>query len=173
MKKFLVLLLIALLPLEAQQDQLQAEALRAFQSEDYETAKTLFESLVAADPRNSVAQNYLKIIAQRQKRGLNLEDSLRKIVIPVVDFHDVTVREAVGFVAQKVRELSQGKQPMNVVWMVPADQAGLRVTLSLRNVPASEVLRYVGDSSNLRFSFDPLAVKIRPVESPTKEKTAE
>jgi len=56
MKKFLVLLLIALLPLEAQQDQLQAEALRAFQSEDYETAKTLFESLVAADPRNSVAQ---------------------------------------------------------------------------------------------------------------------
>jgi hypothetical protein len=51
MKKFVVLLLIALLPLEAQQDQLQAEALRAFQSEDYETAKTLFESLVAADPR--------------------------------------------------------------------------------------------------------------------------
>ena len=66
----------------------------------------------------------------------------------------MTVREAVAFVSQKVRELSGGKQSVNVVWMVPAEQtAGERVTLSLRNVPASEVLRYIGDASNLQIQL--------------------
>ena len=33
--------------------------------------------------------------------------------------------------------------------------------MSLRNVPAAEVLRYIGDASDLKFSYDAYAVKIR------------
>ena len=174
MKKLLALLFLAFSPLAAQQNEIQAEAVRAFQAEDYATAKSLFESLLSIDPKNFAARNYLRAIAQREQGGPGLERALRKILIPTVDFRDVTVREAVAFVSQKVRELSGGKQSVNVVWMVSAEQtAGARVTLSLQNVPASEVLRYIGDSSNLRFIYDARAVKIKPMSNPTDGKLAE
>ena len=172
-RAFAILLLILALPsLEAQQSEVQAEAIRAFQAGDYTTAKSLFESLLSIDPKNPAARNYLRAIAQREKGGSGLEGALKKIVIPAVDFHEVTVREAVAFVSQKVRELSGGKQSVNVVWMVPAEQiAGERVTLSLQNVPASEVLRYIGDASNLQISYDALAVKIKPAPSPADQRS--
>jgi hypothetical protein len=174
MKKILAFLLLAFGSLQAQQSEMQAEAVRAFQAEDYATAKSLFESLLSIDPKNLAARNYLRAIAQREKGGPGLEGALRKILIPTVDFRDATVREAVAFVSQKVRELSGGKQTVNVVWLVPPEQtATARVTLNLRNVPASEVLRYIGAASNLRFSYDALALKIETNEQPGKRKVME
>jgi hypothetical protein len=174
MKKVLALLFFALSPLAAQQSEMQAEAVRAFQAEDYATAKSLFESLLSIDPKNPAARNYLRAIAQREKGGPGLEGALRKILIPTVDFRDATVREAVAFVSQKVRELSGGKQSLNVVWMVSPEQtASARVTLNLRNMPASEVLRYIGASSNLRFTYNAVAVKIQPMSNPANGKLAE
>jgi hypothetical protein len=174
MKKILAFLLLAFGSLQAQQSEMQAEAVRAFQAEDYATAKSLFESLLSIDPKNLAARNYLRAIAQREKGEPGLEGALRKILIPTVDFRDATVREAVAFVSQKVRELSGGKQTVNVVWLVPPEQtATARVTLNLRNVPASEVLRYIGAASNLRFSYDALALKIETNEQPGKRKVME
>jgi hypothetical protein len=170
----ILLVLMTMCSLEAQQSEIQAEAVRAFQAGEYATAKPLFESLLSIDPKNPVARNYLRAIAQRERSGPGLEGALRKIVIPTVNFHDATVREAVAFVSQKVRELSGGKQSVNVVWMVPAEQtAAARVTLSLQNVPASEVLRYIGDASNLQISYDPLAVKIKPARTPAYEQSGQ
>jgi hypothetical protein len=176
MKKVLavLLLLVAFWSAEAQQREMQVEAVRAFHAGDYATAKSLFESLLSMDPKNFAARNYLRAIEERERSGPGLESALSKIVIPTVDFQDVTVREAVAFVSQKVRELSDGKQSVNVVWMVTAEQtAGARVTLSLQNVPASEVLRYIGDASNLQVSYDALAVKIKPPSKPEDEKPPE
>ena len=174
MKRLLALLLLAISPLVAQQEEMQAEAVRAFQAGDFTTAKSLFQSLLEIDPKNPAARNYLRAIALREGDGPNLEASLNNINIPAVDFRDVTVREAVAFVAQKVQEISGGKQSVNVVWMVPPEMTeGTRVTLSLRNVPASEVLRYIGDASNLRFTYDARALKIRPMTKPSGEAASE
>jgi hypothetical protein len=163
MKRFIGLLLLAFSSLAAQQEEMQSEAVRAFQAGDYATAKYLFESLLAIDPKNPAARNYLRAIALREGSGAGLEAALKNINIPALDFRDVTVREAVAFVSQKVLELSGGKQSLNVVWMVsPAQTDSTRITLKLQNVPASEVLRYIGDAANLRFSYDAYAVKIRP-----------
>ncbi|HEY5777342.1 MAG TPA: tetratricopeptide repeat protein [Terrimicrobiaceae bacterium] len=174
MKRLVALLLLAFSSLAAQQDEIRSEAVRAFQAGDYATAKSLFESLLAIDPKNPAARNYLRAISLREGSGASLESALRNINIPAVDFRDVTVREAVAFVSQKVNELSGGKQPMNVVWMVPPERTdNTRVTLNLRNVPASEVLRYIGDASNLRFSYDAHAVKIRSAIGSSEGKSAE
>jgi hypothetical protein len=174
MKKVLAFLLLASLSLAAPEAEIQGEAVRAFQAGDYGTAKTLFESLLSMNPKNVAARNYLRAIAQRERSGQRLEEALRKIVIPTVNFRDTTVREAVAYVSQKVQELSGGKQAVNVVWIVSPEQAAsTRVTLSLRNVPASEVLRYIGDAANLRFSYDSLALKISPMTKPAGEAVAE
>ena len=162
MKRLLALLLFALSNLAAQQEEIQSEAMRAFREGDYATAKSLFESLLAVDPRNPAARTYLRAIAVREGSGPTLLSALRKINIPSVDFRDVSVREAVAFVAQKVDELSGGERSLNVVWLVPPETTqDKRVTLSLQNVPAAEVLRYIGDASDLEFTYDAYAVKIR------------
>jgi hypothetical protein len=161
-KRLVALLLFAFSNLSAQQAEIQSEALRAFQEGDYATAKSLFESLLAVDPKNPAARNYLRAIAAREGSGPSLQAVLRKINIPTIDFRDVSVREAVAFVGQKVHELSGGERSLNVVWMVsPETIEDKRVTLNLQNVPAAEVLRYIGDASDLKFSYDAYAVKIR------------
>lgn len=161
MKRLLALLLLALSNLAAQQEEIQSEAMRAFREGDYVTAKSLFESLLAVDPRNPAARTYLRAIAVREGSGPTLLSALRKINIPSIDFRDVSVREAVAFVAQKVDELSGGERSLNVVWLVPPETTqDKRVTLSLQNVPAAEVLRYIGDASDLKFTYDAYAVKI-------------
>jgi hypothetical protein len=169
-----LLLLLTFSSLVAQQEEIQSEAVRAFQAGDYATAKSLFESLLAMDPKNPAARTYLRAIALREGEGPSLQASLRNINIPAVEFRDVTVREAVAFVAQKVHELSGGKRSLNVVWMVPSETTeSTRITLSLQNVPASEVLRYIGDASNLRLTYDAHAVKIRPMTRPSAEAAEE
>ena len=161
MKRLLALLLFVLSNLAAQQEEIQSEAVRAFREGDYVTAKSLFESLLAVDPRNPAARTYLRAIAVREGSGPTLLSALRKINIPSIDFRDVSVREAVAFVAQKVHELSGGERSLNVVWLVPPETTqDKRVTLSLQNVPAAEVLRYIGDASDLKFTYDAYAVKI-------------
>ncbi len=162
MKRLVALLLVAFSNVVAQHAEIQSEAVRAFQEGDYATAKSLFESLLAVDPKNPAARNYLRAIALREGSGPGLQTILRNINIPTIDFRDVSVREAVAFVAQKVYELSGGERSLNVVWMVsPETIEDKRVTLSLQNVPAAEVLRYIGDASNLKFSYDAYAVKIK------------
>ena len=174
MKKLLALLFLAFSTLAAQQGEMQAEAVRAFQAGDFSTARSLFESLLSIDPKNVAARNYLRAIGRRERSGPDLEAALGKILIPKVDFRDVSVREAVAFVSQKVRELSGGKQSVNVVWLASPEQtADARVTLSLQNVPASDVLRYIGDSANLSFSYDALAVTIKPMRNSQSGKIAE
>lgn len=162
MKRFFLALLLSATPVLAQNTELQAEAVKAFQAGDYPTAKSLFESILALDPKNAAAPNYLRLIAAKEKGGgTGMEPALRKLLIPKVNFQDATVRESVAFVTQKVRELSDGKLVMNVVWLVPADDPS-RITLSLQNVPAAEVLRYIAESANLRVDYDEHAVTIRP-----------
>ena len=165
MKQLLVLIALAVSPLAAQQTDLQSEAVRAFQSGDYASARTLFESLLSQDPRNAAAKNYLRIIAQREKGGAELEGHLRKIIIPSAIFQNATTREAVAFVSQKVAELTGGKQALNVVWLVPEDRDTSRVSLSLQNVPASEVLRYIAESAGLEIAYSEHAATIRPRDS--------
>ena len=153
---------------------MQAEAVRAFQAGDYATAKSLFNPFFPSTRKTPPRETTCAPSRSARKADPVLKGLLRKILIPTVDFRDVTVREAVAFVSQKVRELSGGKQTVNVVWLVSPEQtATARVTLSLQNVPASEVLRYIGDASNLRFSYDALAVKIQPMSSPVNGKLTE
>ena len=94
MKTLLALLLFALSNLAAQQEEIQSEAVRAFREGDYATAKSLFESLLAVDPRNPAARTYLRAIAVREGSGPTLLSALRKINIPSIDFREVSVREA-------------------------------------------------------------------------------
>jgi len=161
-RTLLAFLLSATAALAQQPSPLFTEAVRAFKEQDYQTAQSLFESVVSTDPKNQAAQNYLRIIDTRLKSGrAGLQASLKTIVLPNVSLHDTTAKEAVDYIAQQVIKQSKGQQKMSVVWLVPEDYSA-KVTLDLQNIPASEALRYVTDNANLQLAYDTYAVKISP-----------
>jgi hypothetical protein len=163
MKRFLPILLLMTSPLLAQKSNSGTlnDAVRAFHGGDYETASSLFEVVLANDPKNQAAQNYMRMIRAQQKNGSSLPANLKKVILPKVEFQEASPKEAFEFVSQQVQKQTGGKQSVNVVWMVPEGQEK-KVTLSLQNIPAFEALRYIGDASGLQLEYDNFAVKIKP-----------
>jgi cytochrome c-type biogenesis protein CcmH/NrfG len=72
MKRLVAVLLLAASSLFGQQDEIQSEAVRAFQAGDYAMAKSLFESLLAIDsknPRREVTCEPLRSAKERPRIG--------------------------------------------------------------------------------------------------------
>lgn len=168
MKWLLPILLLMTSPLMAQQKSNSGtltDAVRAFNGGDYEKASSLFETVLATDPKNQAAQNYMRMIQAQQKNTSSLPAALKKINLPKVEFQEVTAKEAFNYISQQVRTQTGGKQTVNVVWMVPEGKEK-NVTLSLQNIPAFEALRYIADASDLELQYDNFAVKVKPQAAP-------
>lgn len=118
---------------------------------------------------------------------------LKNIIIPVVDFDDTTVEEAIDFLRQRARELDTfeldpDKKGINFVIRKPRigggaaalgdaeldAEAGLTAQdpgtarvkeLKLRNVPLATALQYIVDQARLRYKIDEFAVTLLPIGS--------
>ncbi len=161
-KRIIPLLFLAFSPLAAQQSDMMAEAVRAYQTGDYTTAKSLFQSMVSLNPRNTAAKNYLGMIAQKERSGPGIEARLKQIILPKADFQNTSPREAMTYVSQQVNKSITGDQKLNIVWLVPANVETPQVTLSLQNTPANEVLRYIAEMAGLKLDYEEYAVKVTP-----------
>ncbi|WP_367872344.1 hypothetical protein [Luteolibacter sp. Populi] len=116
-------------------------------------------------------------------------EKLRDVVIPIIDFEDVSVEEAIDFLRLRSRELDvketdPSRRGMNFVIRKPraggsgdaaldadaagglaatADPGALRIKeLRLRNVPMAEALKYICDATRLRYKVDDYAITIVP-----------
>ncbi|NNC88969.1 MAG: type II and III secretion system protein [Akkermansiaceae bacterium] len=120
-----------------------------------------------------------------------ITNKLKNIIIPVIDFEDTTVEEAVDFLRQRASELDTfeldpTKKGINFVVRkgrvsggggVDAEldaEAGLLGTdpgasrikeLKLRNVPIATVLDYIGAQAKLRYKVDEFAVTLLPLSA--------
>jgi general secretion pathway protein D len=117
---------------------------------------------------------------------------LNGIIIPSVDFRDATVRQAVGFLQQRSRDLDTTeddpeRRGINIVLKLPPTSAPApgslmvedaavastgynadsRITLNLSNVPLYEALRYVATLAGLKVKVEPFAVSVVPLSEPT------
>jgi len=116
-----------------------------------------------------------------------IQNKLRNIIIPMVDFDSTTVEEAIDFLRQRSRELDTNeldpeKKGINFVIRkarveggavddaLDAD-VGLGASnpgaasikeLKLRNVPIATVLQYICDVAALRYKVDEFAVTLLP-----------
>jgi hypothetical protein len=85
---------------------------------------------------------------------------LRTIVIPKIEFKDITLVEAVNFLNARVEELSQGA-PMPLIKIGTHMSADARIKeLRLRNIPLAEALLYCCEAVNDRFHIHDDGVQI-------------
>src|SRR4051812_37275412 len=142
--------------------QLLSDAQTAFIRGDLAAAKQGFTLVTQIEPRNQLALNYLRMIAVKEAqapKGNDMEKRLSTVIIPKVDFKEVTLGSALDYLRQTVAKVSDGKASVNFVVQLPEDQVKTQpVTLVLSNVPFTEVLRYLGDVAGLQFEYEKYAV---------------
>lgn len=97
-------------------------------------------------------------------------------VLPRVEFRDATLPATLDYLVNRSRALDPEKLGINVVLDVPPEQRETRITLSLRDAPLREALRYAAQLANLIVVEEPYALvvttpKLRQHEPAPKAKT--
>lgn len=106
-----------------------------------------------------------------------IANKLDRIVLPVVDFDAVTIREALDFLRQQsieldTFELDPTNRGINFVLELGGPESEVareilatKINLQLKNVPLAEVLRYIGEITRTVHSPQEFAVAVRPAGS--------
>ena len=132
---------------------------------DVESAKKSFQSAFKLDPKNQVAIGFLRKIAAedaKKPRVSSLQKELEKLIIPKIEFRDATLGSALDFLKQSAAKNSDGKVVVSFVAQLTEEKKLETVTLSLANIPFSEVLRYLGEVASVDFAYDKYAIVVKP-----------
>lgn len=105
-----------------------------------------------------------------------IEKKLDAIVIPVLEFKDTSIEEAVDFMRQKSKELDkstedQAKKGVNFMLRAPRGFQAGRVTLNLKNVTLRKALENIAEATGTRFQVDSFAVTFVPKEAAAEPTT--
>ncbi len=109
------------------------------------------------------------------QRGTSLINrKLDEIIIPRVDFQDVTIREALDFIKQRAAALDTteqdpSKKGVNIVLNIPegAPEGSARITLGLTDIPLRAAISYVANAANLKLKVEPYAISVVQQNTPT------
>ncbi|MEM7698775.1 MAG: hypothetical protein AAF236_10260, partial [Verrucomicrobiota bacterium] len=112
----------------------------------------------------------------------SLEDKLKNIIIPNVEFNNTPLRDALQFLQQRsveldVAEADPSRKGVNLILDqdgetssgVGSNTSDTPITLRLTNVPLSEALRYTASLAQLKYRVEPNAVVIEPLSSANQD----
>ncbi len=165
----LALAAVALVPLQAQNASQNKynQGVLLFNQGKFGEALVLFEEVLQARPdfvyARSYAQKCKTAIAQNLGPKNDLEDRLARLVVPEIAFSDAPVGDVLDYLAARAQEISKGETVVNFIYKgTPEQRNGTLVTLSLRNVPLNEAIKYVGQLSRSAIKYEPHAVVVDP-----------
>ncbi len=93
----------------------------------------------------------------------------KTIVIPTVDFEDVTLEESLDFVRMRSRELdSAGQRGINIVILADAAKVKHITDLNLKAVTVKALLEAIAKASDTQVVFGSQAVEFRPLPEKAK-----
>ena len=119
-----------------------------------------------------------------------INNKLNKIIIDRIDLDQASIREVVDFLKQKSRQLDTStedpkKKGVNIVLKIdsqspvalstdeqvaePTTTPDTKISISLKNVPLIEAVRYMTEIAQLKYKIEPFAVSIIPQAENTEE----
>ncbi|MEM9080044.1 MAG: Amuc_1098 family type IV pilus outer membrane protein [Verrucomicrobiota bacterium] len=114
----------------------------------------------------------------REEAGLDIVDKLDRIVVPLVDFEETTVAEAVEYLEAISRTNDVGGDGSGISFVVnfgdgsapeAKELAARRFSVRLRNVPLRTLLDYVTRQTGTQYRVDSYAVVLTPLGRITDE----
>ena len=91
-----------------------------------------------------------------------------RIVIPKVEFQDAALLEVVEYLRHRSIELDPEHKGVNL-FVQPLEKGDARISLSLRNVPIAEILKYVAALTGMELIPAPLAITLKAPEAKPAE----
>ena len=170
MKKTLIIVVLGLWALaqsglSQSVQSLYSEAQQAYLAGKTEQAKKLFEQVVRIDPKHVPAQNYLRAIEAAEKRSgpeTKLKVQVEALMVPEVSLKNATLTSVLDYLPQLAEQVSGGEVKLSFVTKLPAGYADeANVTLSLRDVPYTELLRYIGEVAEVQFRIEKYAILVK------------
>ena len=151
---------------EEQLGQLLQEAIVLARVGLYDEAEQRCRTILAQTPDQTTAKQLLGEIQDKQQQMANkvstvgLQQKLDDIIVPVLDVRETNAVDVIEFLRAESKRLSADKTEINIVWQVPPDKSLPRVTLSLRQIPLSDAIRYVTRLAELNYRVETHAVVI-------------
>ncbi len=124
----------------------------------YEQAREKLRQVAARNPNHAPTQAMLAAIHQQLGAdNSQLRKAYAAVVLEKVDFADVTLEEALEALRILSRKASGDKVSPNII--IKSPEVGKKpVTISLSNVPLTEVLNYLAELAGARLTYDKNAV---------------
>jgi len=129
----------------------------AYYQGDMETAYQLLTAVEARNPNHFETKALLAQIRTRMKPTGSLKKNYEAVIIPKIEFSEVTLQEAVDGLRGLSKAASSGKVVPNIIIKDPA-LATKTISLDIRNLPLSEAIQYVGDLAGAKTVYDKHAV---------------
>lgn len=164
MKTMILLLLAAVLAAPTSvraEDDLHVvyeEGRAAFHAGQFELAREKLAYVLSKSPGHLPTQAMMAQIVQKiGADNTMLRKSYEKVIIDKIEFTDVALDEALQAVRVLARRASNDKVSPNII--VKSPEIGRKpVSISLTQVPLSEVLNYLAQLTGARLSYDKAAV---------------
>lgn len=126
----------------------------AYYKGDMETAYQLLKQVEARNPKHFETKALLAQIRSQMKPATeSLKRTYESVILPKVEFSEVTVEEAIEGLRALSKTATEGKVMPNIIVKDPALNAKT-LSLNLRNVPLTEALQYVASIAGARVTYD-------------------
>ena len=141
------------------------KAMRAEQEGDAAGAMAAYKAALELNPKNANARyrmgqlkkNYAKVASKGR------ETTLKSVIISEYNVSDADLDESLKALSTMVEKQSKGKVTANFVIQDPDKKLkNAKVNLTLKNVPATGILKYVLDQAGAKARYDEYAVLIIP-----------
>ncbi len=86
----------------------------------------------------------------------------KTLILPQVEFSEASVQECIEYFRVKSAALDPGHKGVNIILKPGANDPKAAITLSLKNVPLAEALRYVAGLASLTLTADDQALVLAP-----------
>jgi tetratricopeptide (TPR) repeat protein len=150
---------------QAQAEQYYLQGMAAVKAGQVEVARTAFTNALRLNPNHGNAR--YQLLELRQSGGALVgkarERKLATVKIPEVNFEESSLQEVLEGLDLLVRKHSTDQFTPNFVVQDPGKQFDKhKVTIRLKNVPASAVLKYALEQAQGNAKYDEHAIVIRP-----------
>lgn len=131
----------------------------AYYKGDFETAYRLLQQVEARHPSHFETKALMAQIRSQMKStgGSSLKKTYEGVVIPKLDFADVSLTEAVEGLRGLSSAATGGKVMPNIIVKDPA-LGSKTFSLNLRNVPLTQAIQYLAEMTGAHVSYDTHAV---------------
>lgn len=184
----LVALAIGLTPLVNAQDSVTQErerraqqvnlfyqqAEQAYQDGDIEAAREALKNVFRLSPNH--AQSYaLKLKLEQSGNQFKIQarkKSFSRVMLKQIDFRDLELGLALETLNKLIMKETNDKVTPNFVIQDPSGTLkNKKVTLEVRNFPASEAIKFLMEATNATATYDEYSITVRPRGSAKSEST--